>query len=194
MPCQYTTEFSTLSTDLREFTSAENSSTMWRLCFGLLLTTVLALAGRFDPAPLEIVTTSGQVTGFINDTAPTVRQFLGIPFSEPPLGPRRFLAPLRKRDNGPINATAYAPACKQQKSTSPSVYTEFMPEFLLNGGDSEDCLYLNVYAPLNPKNEKLPVLLYIPGGGFTGGGSDSSYKIPDKWIQETQSHIVVTLQ
>jgi carboxylesterase type B len=69
-----------------------------------------------------------------------------------------------------------------------------MPEFLLNGGDDEDCLYLNIYAPLNRKNEKLPVLLYIPRGGFTGGGADSSYKIPDKWIEATQSHIVITLQ
>lgn len=81
----------------------------------------------------------------------------------------------------------------QPISKNPTVYTENMPEFLTNGGDSEDCLYLNVYAPLEPVSKRLPVFIYIPGGGFTGGGADSLYKIPDKWIQRTQGHIVVTM-
>lgn len=81
----------------------------------------------------------------------------------------------------------------QQTSTAPSVYTEYMQEFLVNGGQSEDCLYLNVYAPATPTSEKLPVFIYIPGGGFTSGGANSLYKIPDQWIQKTQSHIVVTM-
>jgi carboxylesterase type B len=68
-----------------------------------------------------------------------------------------------------------------------------MTQFLINGGDSEDCLYLNVYTPARPTSKRLPVFIYIPGGGFTGGGADSLYKIPDKWIQKTQSHIVVTM-
>jgi carboxylesterase type B len=52
---------------------------------------------------------------------------------------------------------------------------------------------LNVYAPLYPTENKLPVFIYIPGGGFTGGGANSLYKIPDQWISRTQSHIVVTM-
>ncbi|KAH8688339.1 Alpha/Beta hydrolase protein [Ilyonectria robusta] len=144
-------------------------------------------------AALKVKTTSGQLTGFINSTAPAVRQFLGVPFAEPPVDALRFKAPKPKHSSKAIKATTYAPSCMQRLSSTPTVYTQHMQEFLINGGQSEDCLYLNVYAPLNPTEKKLPVFIYIPGGGFTGGGADSLYKIPDKWIQRTQSHIVVTM-
>ncbi|KAF4451650.1 hypothetical protein F53441_5329 [Fusarium austroafricanum] len=144
-------------------------------------------------SPLTIKTTSGHLSGFINETAPDVRQFLGVPYAEPPLKSRRFQPPHRKHSTAHISAKKYAPSCKQIISKSPTVYTEHMTQFLINGGDSEDCLYLNVYAPLKPTSKRLPVFIYIPGGGFTGGGADSLYKIPDKWIQKTQSHIVVTM-
>ncbi|KAH7192829.1 Alpha/Beta hydrolase protein [Fusarium flagelliforme] len=144
-------------------------------------------------APLTVDTTSGKLTGFINSTAPSVRQFLGVPYAEPPLKSLRFKPPRRKHSKASISATKYAPSCKQALSKAPTAYTEHMPQFLINGGDSEDCLYLNVYAPLKPTTKRLPVFIYIPGGGFTGGGSDSLYKIPDKWIQRTQSHIVVIM-
>ncbi|KAL4916783.1 carboxylesterase [Aspergillus aurantiobrunneus] len=140
-----------------------------------------------------VQTTSGQVTGFINTTAPNVRQWLGVPFAEPPVDGLRFLAPLRKPNAGALRTTAYQPACLQQTSEAPTLYTEYLPEFLINGGQSEDCLYLNVYSPLNPTEEQLPVLIYIHGGGYTSGGSNSLYKIPDKWVQSTQAHIVVTI-
>lgn len=144
-------------------------------------------------APLTVKTTSGKLTGFVNSTAPAVRQFLGVPYAEPPLESLRFKPPQAKRSSKAVKATAFSPSCMQQLSNASTVYTEYMPEFLINGGQSEDCLYLNVYAPSNPTAKQLPVFIYIPGGGFTGGGADSLYKIPDKWIQRTQSHIVVTM-
>lgn len=55
-----------------------------------------------------------------------------------------------------------------------------MQQFLIEGGDSEDCLYVNIYALLKPTRDKLPVLIYIPRGGFTSGGSNSLHKIPDQ--------------
>ncbi|KAH7163387.1 Alpha/Beta hydrolase protein [Dactylonectria estremocensis] len=142
---------------------------------------------------LVVKTTSGHLTGFVNSTAPAVRQFLGVPYGEPPVDALRFQPPKRKLSSKAIKANKYAPSCMQKISTAPTVYTEHMPQFLINGGQSEDCLYLNVYAPLHPTGKKLPVFIYIPGGGFTGGGADSLYKIPDKWIQRTQAHIVVIL-
>ncbi|KAI0968148.1 Alpha/Beta hydrolase protein [Xylaria arbuscula] len=161
-----------------------------------VVTTAAAIISQatHDRSDLKIETTSGEVHGFINHTAPHVRQFLGIPYAEPPVGKLRFLPPVSKKDAGPIDATAYPPACLQQSSPGvESIYTEFMQQFLINGGSSEDCLYVNIYAPLSTSHE-LPVLIYIPGGGFTSGGSNSLYKIPDKWVEKTQSHIVVVMQ
>ncbi|KAH8178474.1 carboxylesterase family protein [Sarocladium implicatum] len=143
--------------------------------------------------PLTVKTKAGHVTGFINETAPDVRQWLGIPYAEPPLGRLRFLPPKPKRNFGHLETQKYEPSCMQQLSNSPTVYTEVIPEFLINGGQSEDCLYVNVYAPLRPVQKDLPVLVYIPGGGFTGGGADSVYKIPDQWIQKSQAHVVVIM-
>lgn len=147
----------------------------------------------YSVSVLTIPTTSGEITGFINTTAPNVRQFLGIPYAEPPVNSLRFQPPVRKSDAGPINATSFAPSCKQETSTTATIYTEVMQQFLINGGDSEDCLYLNVYAPLNQTNASLPVFIYIPGGGFTSGGANSLYKIPDKWADRTQAFVAITM-
>jgi len=151
-----------------------------------------------DTAGLIVQTTSGEVHGFINQTAPLVRQFLGVPYAEPPLGALRFAPPQTKTKGRPISATAFAPSCMQQFSNSSTIYTAEVPQFLINGGQSEDCLYLHIWAPAlkkdHPQELALPVFLYIPGGGFTSGGSNSLYKIPDKWIQRTQSHIVVVMK
>lgn len=144
-------------------------------------------------APLTVKTKAGKVTGFINETAPNVRQWLGVPYAEPPLGKLRFMPPKPKKHFGHLKTQAYEPSCMQQLSNSKTVYTEVIPEFLINGGQSEDCLYVNIYAPLRPVAEDLPVFVYIPGGGFTGGGADSVYKIPDKWIERSQTHIVVIM-
>ncbi|KZL87210.1 chlorogenic acid esterase precursor, partial [Colletotrichum incanum] len=142
---------------------------------------------------LSVATTAGIVTGFINDTAPSVRQWLGIPYAEPPIGVRRFSPRKPKNKFRDLTTNSYKPCCIQQLSNASTPCTDVVPEFLINGGQSEDCLYINVYAPLYPVFEKLPVFIYIPGGGFTGGGADSLYKIPDQWIQKTQAHIFVIM-
>ncbi|KAL4723005.1 hypothetical protein ACLX1H_010246 [Fusarium chlamydosporum] len=151
-------------------------------------TSALSLPAHLD-APLTIDTTSGKLTGFINSTAPSVRQFLSVPYAEPPLKSLGYKPPQRRHIKSSITANKYAPSCMQAFSKAPTVYTEHLPQFLTNGGNSEDCLYLNVYAPLKPTTKRLPAFIYIPGGDFTGGGADSLYKIPDKWIEKTKSHI-----
>ncbi|RAL12687.1 carboxylesterase [Aspergillus homomorphus CBS 101889] len=146
---------------------------------------------------LLVQTSSGPVQGFINLTTPDVRQFLGVPFAEPPIGELRFAKPVEKKPNGMVNAFALPPSCIQQTSNSSSIYTAYEKGFLISGGDSEDCLYLSIWAPkvesIRSQERPLPVLLYVPGGGFTSGGQASMYKIPDHWIQRSQSHIVVIM-
>ncbi|KAL2071549.1 hypothetical protein VTL71DRAFT_12784 [Oculimacula yallundae] len=146
---------------------------------------------------LVVPTTSGELHGFIDQSTPLVRKFFGIPYAEPPVGDLRFAPPQTKASEGVINATAFAPSCMQQFNNGSTIYTAQVPQFLINGGQSEDCLYLNVWAPAlkteRPQEQALPVFVYIPGGGFTGGGADSIAKFPDQWIQRTQGHVVVIM-
>jgi carboxylesterase type B len=147
---------------------------------------------------LVVETTSGTLHGFINASTPLVRQFLGVPYAEPPLGSLRFAPPVSKANAGVINATKFGDSCMQQFSNSSTIYTNQVSQFLINGGQSEDCLYLHIWAPAlkteHPQETALPVFLYIPGGGYTSGGANSIAKIPDNWIQRTQSHIVVVMK
>jgi carboxylesterase type B len=152
-----------------------------------------------NDAGLLVETSSGLVQGFFNTTAPDVRQFLGVPFAEPPLEHLRFAAPQRKSaENATINASAFPNSCMQQFGNSSTLYTTYETGFLISGTDSEDCLYLSIWAPrienIQTQQRPLPVFLYIPGGGFTSGGQASLFKVPDKWIQRTQAHIVVIMK
>jgi carboxylesterase type B len=173
-------------------------SVLATLISGVFAIPTLGPRGKIDSG-LLVETTSGSVKGFVNHTAPNVRQFLGVPFAEPPVGDLRFARPQKKQHRGTIKAFSLPNSCMQQFDTNSStIYTEYESEFLISGGNSEDCLYLSIWAPsldkIKSQQRPLPVLLYIPGGGFTSGGQASLYKIPDKWVQRTQSHIVVIMK
>lgn len=177
----------------------------FNLALGALLHGLQALATKCDsciePSPsldpminnLTILTTGGEVRGFINESYPNVRQFIGVPYAEPPLGPLRFQPPVAKVNRGPIDATYYRPNCLQGPSDK-GLAANLVPEVLQFGPDSEDCLYVNIYVPLHPVEEKLPVFIYTPGGGYIIGGANSLYRIPDYWVQDTQGHIVVSMK
>ena len=146
---------------------------------------------------LQANTTVGTAYGLINGTTPHVVQFLGIPFAEPPVGPLRWAAPVMKSPEESIDATMYGPSCPQIADSGPDVYTIDVQEFNINNSTSEDCLTINVWAPLTTSTkhtDKLPVLVWIFGGGFQSGGLDVEYQIPSQWVERTQSHIVVALK
>lgn len=51
-----------------------------------------------------------------------------------------------------------------------------------------------IWTPHNvPQTKKLPVIIYLPGGGFTSDGVDIEAQKPQSWVSRTQSHIVVTI-
>ncbi|KAK8080574.1 hypothetical protein PG997_008392 [Apiospora hydei] len=150
-------------------------------------------------AELTVPTANGEVRGTINATSPHVRQFLGIPFAEPPVDKLRFQPPVKyAAKDRDIDAKAFAPSCMQPLTTPESdakdVFHVYMPQLLPGSpAQSEDCLYLNVYAPLEPTAEKLPVFVWIAGGGFASNGANVPYQVPDPWVERTQGHVVVTI-
>ena len=94
--------------------------------------------------------------------------FLGVPFAKPPVGGLRWRAPEPAEPwEGVRDASAFGNAAAQPDHP--------IPGFAASGTRSEDCLYLNVYAPAADGGSR-PVMLWIHGGGFTHGtGSEPLY-------------------
>ena len=92
----------------------------------------------------------------------TARDFLGIPYAAPPVGPLRWKPPQpATKWKGTRQATAFGSRCFQQDRFDDMVFRD--------PGESEDCLTLNVWLPAGKPKGKLPVMVWIYGGGFTGG-------------------------
>ena len=138
------------------------------------LMAVVSLAAIPDP----VKTDSGPVAGTSNQDA-SVRMFKGIPFAAPPVGDLRWKAaqPPAKWE-GVKMATEFSPTCSNgaagrgrggaAKGGAPKGGTPAGP------APSEDCLYINVWTPAKSAGDKLPVMVWTYGGGFTGGyGSDN---------------------
>lgn len=113
----------------------------------------------------------------------TIKEFLGIPFAQPPVGDLRFKQPEVVKDLGmsPYNATYYRPFCPQ------------MMAFLSSeGNQDEDCLYLNVFLPETPPDSinGHAVMIWIHGGGFLIGSSNEYH---GAYLAAVGNVIVVTI-
>ncbi|MDF1575558.1 MAG: carboxylesterase family protein [Bacteroidales bacterium] len=111
----------------------------------------------------------GQIKG-VRDSGSGVISYKGIPFAAPPLGELRWKAPQRVEAwEGVLECTDFGPSPVQGP---PVPFMFWSEEFLIPPEPiSEDCLYLNVWTRAENAGEKLPVIVYIYGGGFRSGGS-----------------------
>ena len=126
---------------------------------------VLAVSSRaVSPPPPKVETPSGVVLGL--DHGPT-HAFLGIPYAQPPVGTLRWKppAPLAPWSEA-LKAQSFGPRCAQNVVWKDMIFRD--------ANYSEDCLTLNVWTPAAAPAAKLPVMVWIYGGGFQVGGTSEA--------------------
>jgi len=120
-----------------------------------------------------VQTRSGKLRGASQDG---IAVFKGIPFAAPPVGQFRWRPPQPvAKWEGVRDALAFGPDCAQAGwGGAPGTITKT---------SAEDCLYLNVWAPVGTKN-KAPVMVWIHGGGFVGGSGSSPETLGDEFAKK----------
>jgi para-nitrobenzyl esterase len=168
---------------------------MKRLAFFVVLSGVIAVIAQPSAMiPEQVRIDTGLLSGTVGTGQPSVRMFKGIPFAAPPLGENRWRAPVpapkwesvRKADAfgapcaaggaggrggraaAPGGATTASPAQTPPAAAAPQAPPR-------EPARSEDCLYANVWTSASGPNEKRPVMVWIYGGGFTGGSGGMTW-------------------
>ena len=137
--------------------------------------------------PLAVTTGQGVAVGFMDAGVEGMRVWLGIPYAAPPVGQLRWAAPQPPAGWGPEPRTfdTLTPACMQSfvGGINPGAPT---------AEPSEDCLFLNVYSPLNASapSSLLPVMVWFHGGAFSIGYATAT---PAPVLSMRGSVVVVTV-
>jgi len=139
--------------------------TYFALSAAMMLSVVAIPAYADHDAPI-VKTANGEIVG--EAVTDTVAAYKGIRYALPPVGALRWRAAQPAAPfSGPFKADAFGPACiqktkltKEEQAASGATPTE----------TSEDCLTLNIWAPIKPE-KPAPVMVWIHGGGFVAGAS-----------------------
>ncbi|MBB1300252.1 carboxylesterase family protein [Pseudoalteromonas sp. SR44-8] len=133
-----------------------NTSTLKRLLWATFFTATTATVTAVNAEPLiQVTVAQGKLQGTAEHN---LAVFKGVPFAKPPVGELRWKAPQpAEKWQGVRKAQEYAPAPIQAGNPV--------------SGISEDSLYLNIWTPAESSVDKLPVMVWIYGGGFSFGSS-----------------------
>jgi para-nitrobenzyl esterase len=151
---------------------------MMKLSTALAVGTFLVANSHAWAQPVHIET--GLVEGTHSGAS---KVYKSIPYAAPPVGELRWRAPQPALQwNGVRRADKFGPICMQTGVSVPGAASEPV---------SEDCLTLSIWTPAKSREQKLPVMMWIPGGGFT----QESGSIPLYWGDKlaTRGVIVVTI-
>lgn len=146
----------------------------------LILTLVVGVNAR---AAVRVRISSGSLEGTASADS-KVHIFKGIPYAAPPVGGLRWKPPQPVAHwAGVRKATGFGARCMQGNVYSDMVFRD--------PGPSEDCLYLNVWTPATSRKARLPVMVWIYGGGFAAGSSSEPRQ--DGEILAKKGVVVVSL-
>jgi para-nitrobenzyl esterase len=156
--------------------SRSRRSTLFAFLSVALAALCIPQSGFSKQPTVTVPTTSGLVQGALSDDG-SIQIFRGIPYAAPPVGQLRWAAP-----QPPVPWSGILDASGPAKSPCPQ------------GGQyaslNEDCLYLNVFAPVRYANNKLPVMVWIHPGGQTSSAANDWY--PQSLITHGTPVVVVT--
>lgn len=140
-----------------------------------------------QPLPGDVVidTPSGRLRGKAYDIA----AFKGVPYAATLEGRRFRAAEAYAPWAGIRDAVYHGPKCPQDAGSGPSLLASYRtpPE------TSEDCLTLNIWAPQRTSSAKRPVMVWLHGGGFEGGGSGASNWYDGERLARRGDVVVVTV-
>lgn len=123
---------------------------------------VAAAAPGCSRAPQPVALDGGWVRGVVDGD---VTIYKGVPFAAPPLGSLRWRAPRPVMPwHGVRDASEFRPTCMQSGTPLPGLPKE---------PASEDCLYLNIWSAADRRDERLPVMVWVHGGGYRSGSAST---------------------
>ena len=165
----------------------------YKTIFVACLVALTAMYSSCNSTDSSLKIEGGRVQG-VPSAVPDVTVFKGIPYAAPPVGDLRWQRPQPVQSWDTVMIADHFGHAAIQRGRQPGTF--YHKEFQLTGPFevSEDCLYLNVWAPtasLNKPDAKLPVAMWVHGGAYQGGcGHDDAFD-GDAWAE--RGVILVTI-
>jgi para-nitrobenzyl esterase len=152
---------------IRAPTSAGERTALMAVLVACVVTGVAPLQAATFSQTVHIDT--GTVSGMPRSNS-GVTAFEGIPFAAPPIGELRWKPPVPPAKlSGVLNADRFGPSCMQVIRHESAGGKAFSSDSRVPNETSEDCLFLNVWTPAKSAADRLPVMVWIYGGGFQVG-------------------------